>query len=106
MQGDSATQLKLVLNQLSEPVLFWLDGHYSGGQTAKGVKECPILEELEAIASFKCNAGSVVLIDDARLFNGSHDYPEVETIQKWVNEYLPSHQMHQDFDAICIVPTS
>ena len=39
--GDSAQMLPKVLNSVKEPTLFWLDGHYSGGITARGVKDTP-----------------------------------------------------------------
>ena len=60
-------------------LFFWLDGHYSGGVTAKGDKECPILEEVNAIFKFK-NIAHILLVDDARSFNGQHDYPTVEEL--------------------------
>ena len=46
--GDSAATLPKLLDQIHEPCLFWLDGHYSGGATAKGGKSTPIHEELES----------------------------------------------------------
>ena len=36
LQGDSGKVLPQLLEQISEPTLFWLDGHYSGGTTARG----------------------------------------------------------------------
>lgn len=74
MQGDSGAILSTLLDNIAEPVLFWLDGHYSGGITSKGNLNTPIKNELEAI--FKhANKNHVVLIDDARLFVGNDDYP-------------------------------
>ena len=49
LQGDSGKVLSSILKELNEPAIFWLDGHYSGGITAKGDKECPIFEEIDAI---------------------------------------------------------
>jgi predicted O-methyltransferase YrrM len=37
IHGDSGVQLEFLLKK-TEPALFWLDGHYSGGITAKGEK--------------------------------------------------------------------
>lgn len=48
------------------PSIFWLDAHYSGGPTAGFLNECPVLEEIEAIATDLDH--HFVLIDDARLF--------------------------------------
>ena len=41
-QGDSVQVLPNLLKGIDEPAIFWLDGHYSGGITAKGSKDCPI----------------------------------------------------------------
>ena len=79
LQGDSGKVLETVTSDLNEPAIFWLDGHYSGGITAKGDKESPILEEVNAIFKFK-NIGHILLVDDARSFNGQHDYPTIEEL--------------------------
>ena len=49
LNGDSGVVLNKLIQEIDKPALFWLDGHYSEGITAKGAKECPVLEELEAI---------------------------------------------------------
>jgi len=35
LQGDSGQVIKTIFQELSAPALFWLDGHYSGGETAQ-----------------------------------------------------------------------
>lgn len=80
LQGDSGVVLHKLIPEIDEPVLFWLDGHYSEGITALGEKECPVREELDAILPNKFK--HVILIDDARMFNGTHDYPTIEEIKK------------------------
>src|SRR5579862_1202790 len=47
--GDSATVLPELLKTVHSPALFWLDGHFSQGITARGGKDTPIVEELGAI---------------------------------------------------------
>jgi len=81
IQGDSGKVLKNIVSQLNKPAIFWLDGHYSSGKTARGDKDCPIFEELSTIFSLE-DLSHVILIDDARHFNGEGDYP---TIQELVN---------------------
>src|SRR5688572_15711107 len=51
IQGDSGKLLGDCLATINEPCLFWLDGHYSGGITAKGSLETPIKNELQFIFS-------------------------------------------------------
>ncbi len=47
-RGDGGkVWLHKVVPALKEPALFWLDGHYSHGITARGEKDCPIFEELD-----------------------------------------------------------
>ena len=43
LQGDSTDVLPEVVEKMDEPTLFWLDGHYSGGITASGEQETPIV---------------------------------------------------------------
>lgn len=79
IQGDSGKVLSKALENINEPVIFWLDGHYSSGITAKGEKNCPIFEEIDAI--FKNDSfDHVFLIDDARIFIGKDDYPTIENL--------------------------
>ena len=59
------------------PALFWLDAHYSGPITARGVLDTPIVQELAAIRAHPV-AGHVVLIDDMRDFTGADGYPTVD----------------------------
>ena len=65
--GHSPRLLQELRPQLSgESVLYWLDAHWCGSGTAGDKAECPLLAELDAIATL--NADSAILIDDARLF--------------------------------------
>jgi hypothetical protein len=82
-QGDSGAVLPRILREIKEPVIFWLDGHYSQGITARGDKDSPILEELKAIFEAG-NYNHVILIDDARLFAGKGDYPTIEELDKFI----------------------
>ncbi len=83
LQGDSARVLSTVLARLTEPALFWLDGHYSGPGTARGSRDTPILEELDAILAHPVR-GHVVLIDDARAFGALRDYPTLAELMAFV----------------------
>jgi len=67
-QGDSGASLGSVIADINEPITFWLDAHYSEGDTAKGPCMTPLLQELEAIAKHHVK-GHVILIDDHRNFS-------------------------------------
>jgi hypothetical protein len=100
VQGDSAEKLKEIVQELQAPALFWLDGHYSGGETAMGAKECPVYEELEAI--FTSTLDHVIIIDDARLFVGKNDYPTVEELSAFVDRAKPGARLFIENDGVHI----
>jgi hypothetical protein len=87
---------------INEPAIFWLDGHYSAGITAKGDKECPIFEELNAILN-KNEFNHILLIDDARCFIGEGDYPTIEELTNYVKTKDKSYQVVVEHDIIRFV---
>ena len=101
IQGDSGKLLGDYLATINEPCLFWLDGHYSGGITAKGSLETPIKNELNAILSHRV-PGHVILIDDARCFTGENDYPMLDELKTFVAERKPNHKFSVETDVIRI----
>jgi hypothetical protein len=102
LEGDSSTVLPAILETLPGPVLFWLDAHYSGGITAKGPLETPIHAELSTILS-QSNLHRVILIDDARCFDGSSDYPTLNQLRHQVSQH-PEFEMTVAEDIIRILP--
>lgn len=65
VHGDSGKAMWDVIRDIDRPITFWLDGHYSEGITARGDKNAPLLEELDAIARHPIRTHTV-LIDDVR----------------------------------------
>ena len=65
--GDSGIILKHICPQLDANTIFFLDGHWSCGITGKGVKDCPLYEELTCILNDMAHE-CVIIIDDCRLF--------------------------------------
>jgi hypothetical protein len=103
IHGDSAHVLPSVLNRLTGPALFWLDGHYSGGETARGAVDTPILSELGHILTAK-EAGHVIVIDDARCFGMDPAYPTLEALQEFVVARRPHCRYEVTGDSIRIAP--
>ena len=66
--GSSPDRLRaLAAIHARHPVMYWLDAHWcSADHTAGHKSQCPLLEELEAIAPL--HPESIVWIDDARYF--------------------------------------
>jgi hypothetical protein len=102
VQGDSGKVLSSIVKELNEPAVFWLDGHYSAGVTAKGEKECPIYEELDAIFSGK-KLQHVILIDDARCFVGQNDYPTMNELKENIQRKVNRFEFSVEHDIIRIV---
>jgi hypothetical protein len=99
VQGDSGKQLPEILKTVNEPAIFWLDGHYSEGKTAKGDKDCPIFEELHAILDQGVYE-HVILIDDARLFVGKGDYPRIEALAEYIRGENQNYKLEVKHDII------
>jgi len=99
--GDSSDVLRSVHPLVKGPVLFYLDGHDSGGITGKGLKSCPVREELHLIYGLFEGKISVV-IDDARLFGTDPDYPTVRDVVGWMEQLRPHATVMVENDAIVI----
>ena len=82
--GHSPDILKEILVGL-EPSLFWLDAHYSGGNTALGDTPCPLLEELDVILDSGVN--HALLIDDARCFGTLKGFPSLQQIEDKIGTF-------------------
>ncbi len=104
IQGDSSKVLPEILKNINQSCLFWLDGHYSGGITAKGELSTPIVSEISFIKenAVSNNIDHVILIDDARDFNGTDGYPTIKEFEKFVNELFPDYLFKVQDDIIVI----
>jgi len=100
--GDSSKVLPEILAGIDEPAVFWLDGHYSGGGTAKGDRDTPIEEELAAIGRHPVKS-HVILIDDARDF-GKGDYPAADTLIRILKSYFPLSMVEIQDDILRCTP--
>lgn len=83
IHGDSGVELGKLTGVIEEPVLFWLDGHYSGGVTARSDKDTPIYEELAHIFNANRNK-DVIIIDDARCFGEDPAYPSINNLSDFI----------------------
>ncbi|HEV8082387.1 MAG TPA: hypothetical protein VGP55_04255 [Chitinophagaceae bacterium] len=110
IQGDSADKLPGILLEIDNTALFWLDGHYSSEffvndeyiRTAKGEVNTPIIKELQLILA--SGLDFIILVDDARLFNGRNDYPTIKEIKTIINESAVNYTMSIGLDIIQIYP--
>jgi hypothetical protein len=89
--GDTREHLINILKE-NDDILFWLDAHWSGGNTYGKHDECPLLKELEIIFEVTKYKNIAILIDDARLFLAPPPLPH--KITQWptisdLNRMLP-----------------
>lgn len=118
--GDSATILDKLNSRLNFPVAFYLDAHYSGGTTAFGIDEVPLLRELQIINKRKLK--DLIIIDDYRLMGkkgicGDDNHPNyplmnfdwsninIDSILKTLNFFEGIHWEIQDDRIIIITNT-
>lgn len=94
LHGDSSVVLKELLKTFPHTSFtFWLDGHYSGPHTAKGTKDCPLMEELEAILTRSNKTSDLIYVDDMRIYrNFDSDVNETNMIDL-VKRHKPQAQI-------------
>lgn len=108
-QGDSRDVLPKILSEIGDQkIVFWLDGHWSAGETAGQEDECPLLGELDLI---RRRDGDIIIIDDARFFLcapykplNPAKWPMISEIVKMLD--TSDHQRYIQIvdDAIFVVP--
>ena len=105
--GDSGKQLdkllRLIDQPTNQPTLFWLDGHFSGGVTAKAEVDTPILEELSTILTLH-RGNMCIIIDDARCFGTDPAYPSIDKLRQYVQQKRPDFEIAVEDDSIRITP--
>ena len=65
--GDSSIVFTSLLPNITEKSIFFLDGHWSSGDTGHSEKDCPLNEEITHIHNLFQNE-AIIIVDDFRLF--------------------------------------
>jgi hypothetical protein len=100
---DSGVELLAIAKLINAPALFWLDGHYSAGVTAKGEKETPIVEELTGLLKLP-EKRHVIIVDDARCFDTDPAYPKLSELLSLVKSIRPDMDVKIQDDSIRLSP--
>lgn len=103
LQGDSGDVIATLIQEIDKPALFWLDGHWSADETARGTKSTPIIEELAHILRAN-DLRHVILIDDARSFGKAEDYPTMNELTNFVLSLRENVNIVTEDDIIRILP--
>lgn len=109
LHGNSADLLDDLVDS-GKPTFFWLDGHWSGGETVGSEAQCPVLAELAAISVG--HPDDCVLIDDARFFAASppapfdpSQWPTLTNLLDTVRDGWPAHHVTLVKDVVVAVPS-
>ena len=110
LNGNSSEILPKIMAEISQPSIFWLDGHWSGDGTAGEENECPLLQEIEAINNFGYE--KYIFIDNARLFlspppppNNINHWPTIAEILKKIEQGVPDSYTIVYNDVIISIPS-
>ncbi|MBF0562066.1 MAG: hypothetical protein HQL37_08610 [Alphaproteobacteria bacterium] len=108
--GASPEVLARLVGRVDRP-LFWLDAHWSGGDTAGSDNECPLLDEIAVIAESTLEP-KVILIDDARMFLAPppaphrwSDWPDLGDVVRALEKCGDMYVAVKD-DAIIAIPAA
>ena len=110
LNGNSSEILPKIMVEISQPSIFWLDGHWSGSGTAGEENECPLLQEIEAINHYGYE--KFIFIDDARLFlspppppHNTNHWPTIAEIIKKIEQGVPDSYTVVYNDVIISIPS-
>lgn len=103
LQGDSGIEIGKLMEKINHRTIFWLDGHYSGGETARGEKDTPIFEELRHILNAS-DKGHVIIVDDAQCFGTDPSYPSIKELSEFIQSQRSNLDITVRDDIIRITP--
>ncbi len=91
--GDSVKVLPEILKEINEPITFWLDAHYSGGNTGYGDNYSALYDELEIIADHHIK-DHTIMIDDIRAMETKFmDYKTLDKVKEKVLKINSNYQI-------------
>ncbi len=94
--GSSEEQLWNMIEDIREPITFWLDAHFSGGITVKGSENSPILKELRIIGRHPVNTHTILIDDRRQVGTADFDFVTEEQIQQAIRAINPDYQLSSE----------
>lgn len=108
--GDSLDLLPGI-SDAAVPTFYWLDGHWSGGETGAGSVECPVLGEISCLSSG--HPDDCIVVDDARMFAVAASppfdptqWPSIIEVLDTLRAARPEHHVTIAADFVIAVPQS
>jgi hypothetical protein len=91
IEGDAATEVTRLLDagNIGNNLLIFLDGHFSGGDTAHGDQAEPAIDVLETIARHRDRVAAIV-IDDFREFGTQKGWPTKGQLLTALERFFPA----------------
>lgn len=100
--GDAVAELPKIFQQHSfDRAVVFLDGHFSGGNTASGESPEPVLEELRLLKPFTDRIGAIV-IDDFRTFGTTSSSPEKSLLLRTCEELFADYYLTVEMDQVTL----
>ena len=91
-RGDSSVSLWRLIQDINEPVTFWLDAHVCPARIDGG-KNCPLIEELEQIKQHPVK-NHIILIDDIHCCDTVlFDFMSREKLIDKIHEINPNYEI-------------
>lgn len=92
--GNNKFDLSNTIEDINEPITFWLDAHWSGVKDIGCDPDsiCPVLEELDQIKAHPIKDHTII-IDDLRLMDGIHFPVNTIDIIKKIKEINPHYSI-------------
>jgi hypothetical protein len=101
--GDGSQWMPRIIAELREPALFWLDGHFEPGTARDGELACPTWQEMSA-ALADARFSHILLVDDARDFNGRGGYPTLEALEQFIHSVRADVALEVRHDILRVTP--
>ena len=92
LHGSSGIKFRKILQEINSSATFWLDGHYSGGITAKGDTNTPLLQELEAIRNHHIKNHTIMIDDIRQLGTWDMDFITINSVMDHLLSINPAYQ--------------
>lgn len=94
--GSSESQLGKMIEDIPQPITFWLDAHYSAGITAKGDENSPILKELRIIAAHPIKSHTILIDDRRQIGTADFDFVTEDQIKNAIRAINPAYAFSYD----------